>query len=115
MRDQVDPRSKMGRRAKTAEGRQTVGIRELKARASAIIDDVKGRRISYAVTKRGEVEALIVPVDAGERLISPSAADSAWEAWQTLVDQLARNARGRKTGSAVEELDRVRGRGATVT
>ena len=104
----VDPQSKRRRRAKNAGGRQTVGIRELKARASAIIHDVKGRRISYAVTKRGKIEALIVPVDAGERLISPSAADSAWEAWQALVDQLARNAQGRKTGSAVEELDRMR-------
>ena len=108
MRNQVAPPSKRRRRGKEAEGRPTIGIRELKARASAIIEDVKDRRTSYAVTKRGEVEALIVPVDAGERLLSPSPADSAWEAWQALADQLARNARGRKMQSAVEELDRMR-------
>ena len=108
MRNQVVPRSKRSQRARKAEGRPTIGIRELKARASAIIEDVKDRRTSYAVTKRGEVEALIVPVDAGERLISPSSADSAWEAWQTIADQLARNAHERKMQSAVEALDRMR-------
>ena len=108
MRNQADTPSKRRRRVKEAEGRPTIGIRELKARASAIIADVKGHRTSYAVTKRGEVEALIVPADAGERLLSPSPADSAWEAWQTLADQLARNAQGRKMQSAVEELDRMR-------
>ena len=108
MRNQSPPPSKGARRAGSAEGRPTVGIRELKAHASAIIEDVKGRRVSYAVTKRGEVEALIVPVDAGERLVTPSAADGAWEAWKALADQLARSARGRKARSAVEELDRMR-------
>jgi antitoxin (DNA-binding transcriptional repressor) of toxin-antitoxin stability system len=108
MSRQAVPGSRRGRRTGSAEGRPTVGIRELKARASAIIDDVKGRRISYAVTKRGEIEALIVPADAGERLISPSPAENAWDAWQALVDQLARNARGRRTRSPVKELDRMR-------
>jgi antitoxin (DNA-binding transcriptional repressor) of toxin-antitoxin stability system len=108
MREQVVSRSGKGRRRKGPGSRPTVGIRELKARASAIINDVKGRRISYAVAKRGQIEALIVPADAGERLASPSAPDSAWEAWQTLADRLARNSRGRKTRSAVEELDRMR-------
>src|SRR3970282_178693 len=57
------------RRVKPKLGRPSIGIRELKAKASAIIDDVKGRRVSYAVTKRGRVEALIVPSDAGDRLL----------------------------------------------
>jgi prevent-host-death family protein len=108
MRDRVAPRSKSCRRPKKAGGRATIGIRELKARASAIIEEVKDCRTSYAVTKRGEVEALIVPVDAGERLLSPSPEGSAWEAWQTLADQLARNAQGRKMQSAVRELNRMR-------
>ena len=108
MHNPAAPRARRSGRGKRAEGRPTIGIRELKARASAIIADVKHRRTSYAVTKRGEVEALIVPVDAGERLVSPSSADSAWETWYTLADQLARNARGRKAQSAVEELDRMR-------
>ena len=108
MRNPTAPKTKRGRRTNGPKGRPTIGIRELKARASAIIEDVKDRRISYAVTKRGEVEALIVPVDAGERLLSGSPADGAWEAWQTVADQLAREARGGNTRSAAEELDRMR-------
>jgi antitoxin (DNA-binding transcriptional repressor) of toxin-antitoxin stability system len=109
MRNPDAPRGKRRRQADKAEGRPTIGIRELKASASAIIEEVKNRRTSYAVTKRGEVEALIVPVDVGERLLSPSPADSAWEVWQTLADQLAANARRRRqVHSAVEELDRMR-------
>jgi len=108
MRNPAPPPTKRHRRASNPKGRPTIGIRELKARASAIIEDVKHRRISYAVTKRGEVEALIVPVDAGERLLSRSQPDNAWDAWQTLADQLARDARRRNTRSAVEELDRMR-------
>jgi antitoxin (DNA-binding transcriptional repressor) of toxin-antitoxin stability system len=104
----VNPHCKTGRRARHAQGRPVVGIRELKARASAIIEDVKGRRVSYAVTKRGEIEALIVPADAGERLLGAPAADSAWERWQMLADQLAREAQGGKVSSAVEELNRMR-------
>jgi prevent-host-death family protein len=102
------PKAKKGRRPKGPKGRPTVGIRELKARVSAIIEDVKDRKISYAVTKRGEVEALLVPVDAGEQLLSRPPADGAWEAWQTLADQLARGKQRRDTRSALEELDRMR-------
>jgi antitoxin (DNA-binding transcriptional repressor) of toxin-antitoxin stability system len=108
MRNPVASRTKRRRQGKKSEDRRTIGIRELKASASAIIEEVKDRRTSYAVTKRGEVEALIVPVDVGQRLLSPSPADSAWETWQTLADQLAGNARRRKMPSAVEELDRMR-------
>jgi prevent-host-death family protein len=108
MRKQAPPKGKTSRRIKSPRGRPAVGIRELKARASAIIDDVKARRVVYEVTKRGEVEALIVPVDAGEQLLSRSPADGAWEAWQSLADQLAQEARGRDTRSAVDELERMR-------
>lgn len=94
-----------GRRTKTLEGRPSVGIRELKTRASAIVEDVKSRRVTYAVTKRGTVEALIVPVDAGEHLRTSS--DSAWEAWQALIDQLSQEAGG-EPPSALQELGQMR-------
>jgi len=70
MRKHRASRTEQSRRIKPKLGRPSIGIRELKAKASAIIDDVKGRRVSYAVTKRGRVEALIVPSDAGERLLN---------------------------------------------
>jgi antitoxin (DNA-binding transcriptional repressor) of toxin-antitoxin stability system len=101
------PRTKRTRRAKADLGRPSIGIRELKAKASAIIEDVKRRRVTYAVTKRGAIEALIVPVDAGERLLVQPNLDSAWEAWQALVTQLSKEP-GKKTRSAVAELERMR-------
>jgi hypothetical protein len=72
------------------------------------VEDVKARRVTYAVTKRGSVEALIVPVDAGERLLSAPSADSAWEAWQSLVTQLNQESRNKKSRSALEELTQAR-------
>ena len=107
MRKYRTSRTEQSWRPRANLGRPSVGIRELKAKASAIIDEVKGRRVSYAVTKRGSVEALIVPVDAGERLLNQPNADSAWDAWQILVDQLSKES-SKKTRSAVAELQRMR-------
>jgi len=100
-------RPRKPRQAKAKQGRPSVGIRELKAKASAIVEDVKSRRVTYAITKHGVVEALIVPADAGERLLAQPEADSAWEAWDVLVARLAKAA-GKKTRSAVEELEAMR-------
>jgi len=107
MKTPAVPRSKRARREKADAGRPSVGIRELKAQASSIIHDVRGRRVTYAVTNRGVVEALIVPVDAGERLLGQPAADGAWDAWQALVTLLAKQA-GREAPAAVTELERMR-------
>jgi hypothetical protein len=103
---------KASRRAKPAggkapAGRASIGIRALKANASAIVKDVRTRRVTYAVTRRGAVEALIVPVDAGERLLAAPQRDSAWEAWHALATQLASEAPG-KLRSAAAELARMR-------
>jgi antitoxin (DNA-binding transcriptional repressor) of toxin-antitoxin stability system len=107
MKKTIASRTKKRRRSKVDVGRPSIGIRELKAKASAIIDDVKGRRVSYAVTKRGTVEALIVPVDAGERLLGQPDADSGWNAWQMLVERLTKES-SKKTRSAVAELEQMR-------
>jgi antitoxin (DNA-binding transcriptional repressor) of toxin-antitoxin stability system len=101
------PRRQVARRAKAIVGRPSIGIRELKAKASAIIEDVKGRRVAYAVTKRGRVEALIVPSDAGERLLHHNNDDNAWDDWQRVTDQLLK-ASGKKKPSTVAELERMR-------
>jgi antitoxin (DNA-binding transcriptional repressor) of toxin-antitoxin stability system len=107
MKASAGSRTKKSRRAKPDLGRPSIGIRELKTKASAIIEDVKSRRVSYAVTKRGTVEALIVPVDAGERLLGQPNLDSAWDAWQALIAQLAKES-SKKTRSAVAELEQMR-------
>lgn len=100
-------RAKQPREPEPQQGRPSVGIRELKAKASAIVEDVRSRRVTYAVTKHGAVEALIVPADAGERLLALPEADSAWEAWDALVVRLAEGA-GEQARSAVDELERMR-------
>ena len=100
-------RAKKPRQSKAKQGRPSVGIRELKAKASAIVEDVKSRRVTYAVTKHGAVEALIVPADAGERLLAQPEADSAWEAWDALVARLAKGV-GKQAKSALEELEQMR-------
>ena len=100
-------RSRKPRQPKAKQGRPSVGIRELKAKASAIGEDVKSRRVTYAVTKHGAVEALIVPADAGERLLAQPEADSAWEAWDALVARLAKGA-DKQAQSALEELEQMR-------
>lgn len=107
MKPSVPSRSGKAQRAKADAGRPSIGIRELKAKASAIIEDVKGRRVTYAVTKRGVVEALIMPVDAGERLQQHPPEEAAWETWQALVGRLSKEP-AKKTTSAVAELERMR-------
>ena len=88
-------------------GRASIGIRALKTSASAIVKDVRTRRVTYAVTRRGSVEALIVPVDAGERLLTAPPQDSAWDAWDALATTLASEAPS-KPRSAAAELVRMR-------
>ncbi len=107
MKTSLTSRTRKARRNMADGGRPSIGIRELKAKASAIIEDVKGRRVTYAVTKRGEVEALIMPVDAGERLLEKPMEDNAWDAWQALVALLSKEA-AKKTASAVAELEQMR-------
>lgn len=107
MKKYRNSRTERSRKVKRTLGRPSIGIRELKAQASAIIDDVKGRRVSYAVTKRGRVEALIVPSDAGERLLNHRNSDNAWDAWQMVMDQLLKEA-AKKRRSAIAELERMR-------
>lgn len=89
------------------EGRRSVGIRELKAKASTIVEEVRSRRITYAVTRHGKVAALIMPVDEGEMPAARAQADCAWDNWASLVSRLSEASAG-KAGSALDELDRMR-------
>jgi hypothetical protein len=103
---QSTPRPKHHRR-KIPTGRPSLGIRALKTNASAIVTDVRTRRVTYAVTRRGAVEALIVPVDAGERLLTVSQQNHPWDAWEALATALAAET-PRKRRSAVAELANMR-------
>ena len=77
-----------------------VGVRELKARASEIIRNVRERRARYVITYRGRPVARLVPA---------TEADDTEHAWQEL-DRLSRevSARWQSDKSAVEILAEMR-------
>ena len=62
---------------------RSIGVRELKERASAVLRDVRERRESVEVTYRGRVVARLVPVEP-----APVAALDSSAVWAEL-DQLA--------------------------
>ncbi len=49
-----------------------IGVKELKATASAVIDRVE-RGTAYVVTKRGRAAAVLVPVEEAEDLVLANA------------------------------------------
>lgn len=94
----------MKNRASAKSRRKTsVGIRELKSQASAIVDSVRETRATYEVTKRGKVEALIVPVDDPARLTN--AGDAAWDEFLALAREVSG---GKAKKSALAELEGMR-------
>ncbi len=55
-----------------------IGVRDLKARASEIVREVKEHRKRYVVTRRGQAVALLVPLEeAPPPALAPAA--GAWE------------------------------------
>ena len=90
---------------KTGAGRKkSVGIRELKAQASAIVSRVSETRATYEITRRGKVEALIVPADA-PALPTPVPAHTAWENCLTLAREISVI---QTPASALAELEAMR-------
>jgi prevent-host-death family protein len=49
-----------------------IGVKELKATASAVIEEVEGGA-AYVVTKRGRPAAVLLPVDEAEDLVLANA------------------------------------------
>lgn len=49
-----------------------IGIKELKASASAVIEEVEGGS-AYVVTKRGRPAAVLLPIDEAEDLVLANA------------------------------------------
>lgn len=51
-----------------------IGVKQLKAQASAVIEDVEGGA-AYVVTKRGRPAAVLLPIDEAEDLVLANASD----------------------------------------
>lgn len=85
-----------------------VGIRELKAKASKILDDVRERGARYVITRRGSPVGLLVPI---ERIAPPVAgsqpATEAWQELERLGEEIGRGwTSSRSSGEILSELRR---------
>ncbi|MFQ5527114.1 MAG: type II toxin-antitoxin system Phd/YefM family antitoxin [Thermoanaerobaculia bacterium] len=80
--------------------RKKIGIRELKNRASRIVDEVREREEDYIVTKRGEPVAVLRPWSVDDE--RADRADRARAALATLSDlaQRVAQAAGRRSARA---------------
>jgi prevent-host-death family protein len=59
-----------------------IGIRELKARASEIVRNVRQRRMRYIITYRGRPVGLLMPLEragSGEARLAVETDQSAWD------------------------------------
>jgi prevent-host-death family protein len=86
--------------------REQVGIRQLKAQASHLVDRVAEGRTTYTITRRGQAVGILAPPD----YVPPSPALSGEQAWDrvfALAEQL-QSRRGAKRRSALRELNRMR-------
>jgi prevent-host-death family protein len=69
-----------------------IGVKELKARASAIVRAVREDQVEYVITLRGRPAALLLPIGASlHELQALSAGEEAtWAALEQLGEQLAK-------------------------
>ncbi len=79
-----------------------IGIKELKARASAIVRDVRQSKARYVVTYRGRPVSLLVPLeDPMSELVSPpdGSDEAAWDELVQLGEEIGRGWRSPKTST----------------
>lgn len=75
-----------------------IGIKDLKARASRVIDEVEAGT-AYVVTRRGRPAAVIVPIEEAEDLVFANAE----ELW--VIRRRAREAYGKGRTKTLPDLD----------
>ena len=61
-----------------------VGVRELKARASEIIRNVRERRARYVITYRGRPVGVLLPLDEATQAEAVAGAEQGTAVWQKL-------------------------------
>jgi prevent-host-death family protein len=62
-----------------------IGVRELKARASEIVRNVRDRRARYVITYRGRPVGYLMPLDEARPVVLSSADESGASAWEELA------------------------------
>ncbi len=71
----------------------SVGVRELKIRASEIIRDVRERRARYIVTYRGRPVGMLTPLDPAlqaEALLGSEPGTAVWDELSKLGEEIGR-------------------------
>jgi prevent-host-death family protein len=78
-----------------------VGVRELKARASEIIREVREKRTRYVITHRGRPVGLLIPLAESEpsALSHKEAATAAWDDLVRLGEEIGRGWRSPLTSA----------------
>ena len=79
-----------------------IGIRELKARASEIVREVRQHQASYVVTHRGKAVGLLSPYEEVSEITNPAAeygAGDAWERLQRVGEKVGRRWKSKKTSA----------------
>ncbi len=93
---------------KTAKANTSIGVKELKARASEIVGNVRRGRRRYTVTLRGQPVAILAPIDDARASVAlpPSLAGDGWETLMQMGSALA--AQWPKGVSGVDVLSEMR-------
>jgi len=81
----------------------SIGVRELKARASEILRRVRDRRARYLVTHHGRPIAALIPL---EEVVEGEPDESAWQELARLGEQVGR--RWKSEATAAELLGEMR-------
>jgi len=81
----------------------SIGVRDLKARASAILRSVRERRRRYLVTSHGRPIAALIPLDEVEA-IEPD--EAAWQELALLGERIGRS--WKSAASSAELLGEMR-------
>lgn len=79
-----------------------VGIRELKAKASQILDDVREHGARYVITRRGRPVGLLVPIErAAPPAAGTSSATEVWQELERLGEEMSRRWTSEKTSQEI--------------
>ena len=84
------------------ERERRVGIRELKNRASRIVDEVREKKEPYVVTRRGEPVAVLRPWNDGDqRALRAQRVEAALASISRIAERVAERAGRRSAAAAV--------------
>lgn len=81
-----------------------IGVRELKTRASAIMQEVEKHRARYTITRRGRPVAVIIPIEKAASRVTTET--TAWDELLHLGKEIAQG--WKSPQSSVELLSEMR-------